>query len=98
MPPTFRSVTKVNFRSLIKNKPNLQLLLTLGKEPYIDNEIYNTVPLIFHGNRNGRQILETLSRYLLKTWNPVDGCLTCLDDTRSIKKIKVSKKVVQLLN
>jgi len=41
-------------------------------EPYLENSIHNTVPLVIHGNGPSKRILNSLGNYLAKAWNTVD--------------------------
>nr|CAD7570779.1 unnamed protein product [Timema californicum] len=52
-----------------------------GREAYLQNTAYNTVPLVVHGNGRSKMVLNTLGNYLAKSWNSEDGCLSCWDDS-----------------
>ena len=41
-------------------------------EPYLENSVHNTVPLVVHGNGPSKRILNSLANYLAKAWNTVD--------------------------
>lgn len=51
-----------------------------GKEAYLQNTAYNTVPLIIHGNGGSKTVLNTLGSYLGHSWNPEDSCVSCWDN------------------
>ncbi|XP_063229636.1 procollagen-lysine,2-oxoglutarate 5-dioxygenase isoform X3 [Bacillus rossius redtenbacheri] len=52
-----------------------------GREAYLQNTVYNTVPLVVHGNGVSKTAFNTLANYLAKSWNAEDGCLSCWDDS-----------------
>ncbi|XP_069690681.1 procollagen-lysine,2-oxoglutarate 5-dioxygenase 1 isoform X2 [Periplaneta americana] len=52
-----------------------------GREAYLQNTVYNSVPLVVHGNGPSKLVLNTLGNYLANSWNPEDGCLSCWDDS-----------------
>lgn len=56
-------------------------LMFRGQEAYLQNTVYNTVPLVVHGNGPSKLVLNTLGNYLANSWNPEDGCLSCWDDS-----------------
>ena len=49
-------------------------------DAFVFNKIYQTQPIIIHGNGNSKTALNSLGNYLAKSWHPVTGCLSC-DDT-----------------
>lgn len=51
-----------------------------GNDSYLHNTLYNTIPLIVHGNGLSKQILNSLGNYLANAWTPDNGCLNCHDD------------------
>jgi len=55
-----------------------------GKEGYLQNTAYASVPLVIRGNRNTKQSLNTFSNYLAKGWNPEDGCRECWEGMQSL--------------
>ncbi|CAG0886727.1 unnamed protein product [Darwinula stevensoni] len=55
-------------------------LLFRGKEAYLQNTAYGTVPLVVHGNGPSKVSLNSLGNYLAKAWNPQDGCLECKEN------------------
>lgn len=50
-------------------------------EAYLQNTLYDTVPLVIHGNGPSKLVLNSLGNYLAKAWNPSEGCLNCWDNT-----------------
>jgi len=59
-----------------------------GEESYLQNIIYNTVPLILHGNGHSKLVLNSLGNYLARAWTPDEGCLACWDQTIELDKTK----------
>ncbi|XP_012056957.1 PREDICTED: procollagen-lysine,2-oxoglutarate 5-dioxygenase 1 [Atta cephalotes] len=59
-----------------------------GEEAYLQNIIYNTVPLVLHGNGPSKLVLNSLGNYLVRAWTPDEGCLACWDQTIELDKIK----------
>ncbi|KAK0167505.1 hypothetical protein PV327_004895 [Microctonus hyperodae] len=51
-----------------------------GNDSYLHNTLYNTIPLIVHGNGLSKQILNSLGNYLANAWTPDNGCLNCDDE------------------
>ncbi len=41
-------------------------------EPYIENTLFVTVPLVVHGNGPAKKVLNSLGNYLAKAWNTED--------------------------
>ncbi|GLH02834.1 Glycosyltransferase 25 family member [Gryllus bimaculatus] len=52
-----------------------------GREAYLQNTVYNTNPLVVHGNGHSKLVLNSLGNYLANSWNPEDGCLSCWDNS-----------------
>lgn len=59
-----------------------------GEEPYLQNIVYNTVPLILHGNGFSKLVLNSLGNYLARAWTPDEGCLACWDRTIELDRSK----------
>ncbi|XP_043671589.1 procollagen-lysine,2-oxoglutarate 5-dioxygenase [Vespula pensylvanica] len=55
-------------------------LIFKGQEAYLQNTVYNTIPLIVHGNGYSKLALNSLGNYLARAWSPEEGCLNCWDD------------------
>ena len=62
-----------------------------GKESYIQNTVYSTVPLVIHANGPTKLFLNTLSNYVPKGWNPDDSCLNCWENMIDLEKKKVCR-------
>ncbi len=51
-----------------------------GKDAFLQNIAYGTVPLVIHGNGATKLALNSLSNYLAKSWNAIDQCVACQED------------------
>ncbi|XP_044597934.1 procollagen-lysine,2-oxoglutarate 5-dioxygenase isoform X1 [Cotesia glomerata] len=68
------------FQNLHGSIENIELRFK-EDEAYLQNTLYNTVPMIIHGNGLAKLVLNSLGNYLAKAWNPEEGCLNCWDNT-----------------
>ncbi|XP_012531595.1 procollagen-lysine,2-oxoglutarate 5-dioxygenase isoform X1 [Monomorium pharaonis] len=59
-----------------------------GEEAYLQNIVYNTVPLVLHGNGYSKLVLNSLGNYLARAWTPDEGCQACWDRTIELDKTK----------
>ena len=41
-------------------------------DPYLENTIHGTVPVVVHGNGPAKRILNSLGNYIAKAWNTND--------------------------
>lgn len=55
----------------------------------ITNTLYNTKPLVLHGNGPSKIDLYNFGNYLAKSWNSVKGCLTCKEDNIYLEKVRI---------
>lgn len=53
---------------------------------YLQNTLYDRVPLIVHGNGPSKIILNSLGNYLANAWSSDEGCLNCWNDTIQLSK------------
>jgi hypothetical protein len=60
-----------------------------GDETYVYNKLFDTTPLAVHTNGPIKPLIDTLANYIPKVWNPVQGCVTCLEDTLDLSSMKV---------
>ncbi|CAB3978182.1 procollagen-lysine,2-oxoglutarate 5-dioxygenase 3-like [Paramuricea clavata] len=51
---------------------------------WFENTLYNTKPVIIHGNGPSKLFLNYVGNYIPKGWNPKDGCLSCSENTFSM--------------
>ncbi|KAK3866303.1 hypothetical protein Pcinc_028164 [Petrolisthes cinctipes] len=63
----------------------------------IVNTVYQTTPLVIHGNGPTKVLLNSLGNYLAKSWTPEDGCLACIEDKKDISALKKDDYPVVLL-
>lgn len=49
--------------------------------PRLLNSMYDTKPIVLHGNGPSKRILNTLTNYIPKAWNVEDQCTACWEDT-----------------
>ncbi|XP_008556514.1 procollagen-lysine,2-oxoglutarate 5-dioxygenase [Microplitis demolitor] len=68
------------FQNLFGSIENIELRFK-EDEAYLQNTLYDTVPLVIHGNGPSKLVLNSLGNYLAKAWNPSEGCLNCWDNT-----------------
>ncbi len=60
-----------------------------GNEVTIYNKVYNTTPIAVHSNGYAKLFIRTFANYISKTWNLVDGCLECKEDTKDLSQLEV---------
>ncbi|KAK1117502.1 hypothetical protein K0M31_016535 [Melipona bicolor] len=48
-----------------------------GSKASLLNTVYNTEPLILHGNGYSKLSLNSLGNYLAHAWSPEEGCIMC---------------------
>lgn len=54
-----------------------QVIDETNADAFLFNKIYQTKPLIIHGNGLSKVALNSLGNYLAKSWHPATGCLSC---------------------
>lgn len=59
-------------------------------QAFVFNSIYNTKPLVLHGNGPSKVTLNSLGNYLANSWSPTNGCNSCKLNRTSLddKKLK----------
>ncbi|CAK9803292.1 Procollagen-lysine,2-oxoglutarate 5-dioxygenase 1 [Anthophora quadrimaculata] len=57
-----------------------------GEKASLLNSVYNTEPMILHGNGYSKLSLNSLGNYLANAWNPEEGCITCWEGTVELDK------------
>lgn len=68
------------FQNLNGAVPDVELRFD-GNLPYLINSMYETKPLVLHGNGPSKNVLNSLGNYLPKAWNKEDQCTSCWEDT-----------------
>ncbi|XP_015171280.1 PREDICTED: procollagen-lysine,2-oxoglutarate 5-dioxygenase 3 isoform X1 [Polistes dominula] len=72
-------------------------LIFKGQEAYLQNTVYNTIPLIVHGNGYSKLALNSLGNYLARAWSPEEGCLNCWDNVIELDITKPDKFPIILI-
>lgn len=62
--------------------------------PYLVNTVYDTKPLVIHGNGPSKKHLNHLGNYLPKAWNKEDHCTSCWEDTIKLEDSKEEPEIV----
>ncbi|XP_039616486.1 procollagen-lysine,2-oxoglutarate 5-dioxygenase 2 isoform X2 [Polypterus senegalus] len=66
-----------------------EVLLKFGTERVrARNSLYDTLPVIIHGNRNTKIHLNFLANYIPNAWNFKSGCGICDNDLFDLSKVK----------
>lgn len=55
----------------------------------IQNTVYQTVPIVIHGNGPSKVLLNSLGNYLAKSWTQNEGCLSCQEGQLELKNVLV---------
>ena len=53
------------------------------------NTVYNTQPLVLHGNGPTKSVLNSFGNYLANNANQRDGCVSCWDNMISLTGVEV---------
>ncbi|XP_017754981.1 PREDICTED: procollagen-lysine,2-oxoglutarate 5-dioxygenase 1 isoform X1 [Eufriesea mexicana] len=75
----------VIFQNLYGAVADVELKFEGGKASLL-NTVYNTEPLILHGNGNSKLSLNSLGNYLAQAWSPEEGCIMCWEGTIELDK------------
>ncbi|XP_076236667.1 procollagen lysyl hydroxylase [Calliopsis andreniformis] len=73
------------FQNLYGAVADVELKFEGGKASLV-NTVYNTEPLVLHGNGYSKLSLNALGNYLANAWNPDEGCVVCWEDTIELDK------------
>ncbi|KZC09166.1 Procollagen-lysine,2-oxoglutarate 5-dioxygenase 1 [Dufourea novaeangliae] len=73
------------FQNLYAAVADVELKFEGGKASLM-NTVYNTEPLILHGNGRSKLSLNSLGNYLAQAWNPEEGCVMCWEETIELDK------------
>ena len=60
-------------------------------DAFLFNKLYQTQPLIIHGNGLSKTALNTLGNYLSKSWHPATGCLSCSESQINLNDLDDDK-------
>jgi len=58
-----------------------------GREGYLQNTAYSSVPLVIRANRETAVSLNSFANYLAKGFNPDDGCRECWENMLSLEEV-----------
>ncbi|XP_006564743.1 procollagen-lysine,2-oxoglutarate 5-dioxygenase 3 isoform X1 [Apis mellifera] len=75
----------VIFQNLYLAVGDVKLKFENGKASLL-NTVYNTEPLILHGNGYSKESLNSLGNYLARAWSPEEGCIMCWEGTIELNK------------
>ncbi|PBC29643.1 Procollagen-lysine,2-oxoglutarate 5-dioxygenase [Apis cerana cerana] len=75
----------VIFQNLYLAVGDVKLKFESGKASLL-NTVYNTEPLILHGNGYSKESLNSLGNYLAHAWSPEEGCIMCWEGTIELNK------------
>lgn len=53
----------------------------------IQNTVYQTIPVVIHGNGPTKVLLNSLGNYLAKSWTVSDGCLACEENRLEMETV-----------
>ena len=76
---------------------DVELRFRNEKEPYLQNVIYDTTPLVVHGNGPTNMALNNLGNYLAQAWNTEDQCTACWEDNLVFKEMPEVPQVVMAI-
>ena len=62
--------------------------------PKVLNTVYDTKPVVLHGNGPSKRVLNTLANYVPKAWNMDDQCTSCWEDTKVFDELPEVPHVV----
>ncbi|KAM9713305.1 procollagen-lysine,2-oxoglutarate 5-dioxygenase 2 isoform 2-T2 [Menidia menidia] len=72
-----------------------EVLLKFGTDRVrVRNIMYDTLPVVVHGNGNTKMYLNYLANYVPNTWNYEQGCSHCDDNTLDLSELKMFPKVL----
>ena len=78
------------FQNLMGEFMDLELKFD-GRRPFVYNFLTNTTPSFLHSQASGaKYLMGPFANYIPNEWNPIDGCLSCLQDTKDLSLIPVS--------
>lgn len=55
----------------------------------IVNTVYQSSPVVIHGNGPSKILLNSLGNYLAKSWVYGHDCLACKENTKDLKELEV---------
>ncbi|XP_076756253.1 procollagen lysyl hydroxylase isoform X2 [Xylocopa sonorina] len=73
------------FQNLYGAVADVELKFEGGKASLL-NTVYNTEPLVLHGNGYSKLSLNSLGNYLANAWSPEEGCIMCWEGTIELEE------------
>ncbi|CAG2182520.1 unnamed protein product, partial [Oppiella nova] len=68
-----------------------------AEDSYVNNNAFQTNPLVIHGNGGSKVVLNSLGNYLAKSWHPKYGCLSCDENKTTLENIPDSQLPLVLI-
>lgn len=84
------------FQNLNGEAENIELKFE-GEVPYVLNLVYNSRPLVIHGNGPSKLLLATLGNYLADSYQPSTGCLECWDNVLELANLVEVPRIVMAI-
>ena len=84
------------FQNLNGEQDNVELRFA-SNEPYVENLVYSTKPMVIHGNGPSKLLLNNLGNYLAHSWDLDDGCLACWENNLELKNLVEEPKVLMAI-
>jgi len=81
------------FQNLNGEQENVELKFA-ENEPYLENMVYETRPLVIHGNGPSKLLLNSLGNYLAQAFDLENGCLECWENKLELKNLVETPKVL----
>ena len=81
------------FQNLNGEQENVELKFA-GNEPYLENMVYETQPLVIHGNGPSKLLLNGLGNYLAHAYDLENGCLECWENRLELENLVETPKVL----
>ncbi|XP_018024064.2 procollagen-lysine,2-oxoglutarate 5-dioxygenase 1-like, partial [Hyalella azteca] len=84
------------FQNLNHNSADVSLKFKSGDTRLV-NTVFQTRPVVIHGNGPSKVLLTSLSNYLAKSWTMDEGCLSCAEGKKDIFNIDDSELPVVMV-
>lgn len=81
------------FQNLNGEQENVELKFA-ENDPYLENMVYETRPLVIHGNGPSKLLLNSLGNYLAQAFDLENGCLECWENKLELKNLVETPKVL----
>ena len=81
------------FQNLNGEVDNVEVRFAEGN-PYLHNLVFDTMPMILHGNGPSKMFLNTVANYIPANWHAEEGCLDCWRDNLDFKSLVETPRVL----